>query len=390
MVMAGCVALVVAAGRGRRFGGEVPKQYLDIGGLPVLRHAVLSFLDHPEVDAVCPVIDPGDRAHFDAATAGLDLMDPVAGGAERQESVRLGLESLVRLDPERVLIHDAARPLVSARIISAILAALERAVGAVPALPVGDTLKRGAGGMIDGTVERHGLWRVQTPQGFRYAEILAAHREFAGRHLTDDAAVAEEAGLPVALVEGAEENLKVTTVDDLRRAEEILGAAPVMRTGIGFDVHRFGPGDRVVLCGVEIPFERCLEGHSDADVGLHALCDALMGAVAAGDIGSHFPPDDPRWTDTPSETFLRRAGELVAERRGTISGVDLVVICERPKIAPHRAAMVARIADILGIAPGLVSVKGTTTEGLGFAGRGEGIAAQAVASVRLPSGPANS
>ncbi len=300
--------------------------------------------------------------------------------------MRNGLEALATDGGcDRVLIHDAARPLVDAAIIAAVIAALERTPGAIAAVPVADTLKRGADGTVTGTVDRNGLWRAQTPQGFRFADILRAHRAAAGLALTDDAAVAERVGLAVALVPANEENFKVTTPEDLTRAARVLTASlGDIRTGTGFDVHRFTDGDFVTLCGLRVPHDQGLDGHSDADVGLHALTDAILGALAAGDIGSHFPPSDPQWRGADSAKFLRHAAHLVAARGGVIAHTDLTIICERPKIGPHRAAMAARIADILGIAPDRVSVKATTTERLGFTGRGEGIAAQAVATIRLP------
>lgn len=380
--MSECIALVVAAGRGQRFGGGTPKQYRELAGVPIVRRAVAAFVSHPAVDAVLPVIHADDRVLFARATAGLDLLAPVTGGASRQESVRLGLESLEARAPERVLIHDAARPCVDAATIARTVAALDANPGAVPAVAVRDTLKRGSDGRVAATVSREGLWRAQTPQGFRFAEILAAHRRLQGRELTDDAAVAEAAGLAVAIVEGAESNVKITTEDDLGRAEALLGGGET-RTGFGFDVHRFGPGDHVMLGGVRVPFSRGLVGHSDADVVLHALTDAVLGAIGAGDIGGHFPPSEPQWRGAASEVFLRHAAALVAAAGGAVVNVDVAVICERPRIAPHRAAMIACIATILAIEPGRVSVKGTTTEGLGFTGRAEGIAAQAVACVRL-------
>ncbi len=388
------VALVVAAGRGQRFGGPLPKQYAPLAGRPVLGHALARLAAHPRIDRIQAVIHPDDRALYDRAAAGLDLPKPATGGTSRQDSVRLGLESLAALAPGTVLIHDGARPFVGAAVIDRVLDALGTnagAAGAIAALPVTDTLKRGADGRIAGTVARGGLWRAQTPQGFRFAEILAAHRAVhkagGGRELTDDAAVAERAGLPVALVEGAPENIKVTTQDDLARAERWLAGIQETRVGQGFDVHRFGPGDRVMLCGIAVPHDAGLMGHSDADVGLHALTDAILGALGAGDIGQHFPPAEARWRDAESGVFLRHAGDLVAEAGGRIRHLDVTLICERPKIGPHRAAMVARIAELLGIDPGRVSVKATTTEGLGFTGRGEGIAAQAVATLNLPDGP---
>jgi 2-C-methyl-D-erythritol 4-phosphate cytidylyltransferase/2-C-methyl-D-erythritol 2,4-cyclodiphosphate synthase len=379
--MGACVALVVAAGRGRRFGGEKPKQYLPLGGRPVIRRAVECFHAHAQVDAVLAVIHAGDRALFDEAMRGLDLLAPVAGGDSRQDSVRLGLESLAGRAPEHVLIHDAARPFAGADLISRVLDALRTAPGAIPALPVGDTLKREHEGLVTATVERQGLWRAQTPQGFRYADIARAHGELAGAALTDDAAVAEAAGIAVKIVPGDEDNLKVTTADDLARARRLIGAES--RTGFGFDAHRFCPGDQVMLCGVSIPHSAGLAGHSDADAGLHALTDALLGAIGAGDIGEHFPPAEAVWKGAASDIFLRKAADLIAERGGAIANVDVTIVCEAPRIAPHRDAMRKRIADILGLDEGRVSVKGTTTEGLGFTGRGEGIAAQAVATVRV-------
>jgi 2-C-methyl-D-erythritol 4-phosphate cytidylyltransferase/2-C-methyl-D-erythritol 2,4-cyclodiphosphate synthase len=381
--MGGCYAIVVAAGRGSRLGGDLPKQYREIGGRTLLARSAGAFVDHPEIAGVRVVIHPDDRMHYDAATAGLDLLPPVPGGSSRQESVYFGLRSLAQAAPDSVLIHDGARPFIAAETISAVIGALDTSPGAIAAVPVVDTLKRARAGTIAGTVEREGLWRAQTPQGFRYDAILAAHTAAAGEALTDDAAVAERAGIAVALVESAEENFKVTTEDDLDRARRLLGGGGDIRTGMGFDVHRFGPGDHVWLCGIAVPHDHGLIGHSDADAGLHALTDAILGAISEGDIGRHFPPGDPQWKDAPSALFLARAGELVGEHQGDILGLDLTLICEAPRIGPHVAAMTARVAEILDLAPGRVSVKATTTERLGFTGRGEGIAAQAVATVRV-------
>ncbi len=381
--MPSCIALIVAGGSGQRFGAERPKQYHDLAGQPVLRRTVEAFLHHPAVTGVQVVIQPAHREFYNAAIAGLGLPEPVAGGVTRQDSVRNGLERLN--SPDLVLIHDAARPLVDVGTIQAVIDALAEAPGALAAVPVADTLKRCDGAQVSTTVDRTGLWRAQTPQGFRYPDILAAHRAAAGLDLTDDAAVAERAGLRVVLVPGKEENFKVTTQDDLSRAERaVTRTLGDMRTGTGFDVHRFTDGDAVVLCGVPVPHTQKLEGHSDADVGLHALTDAILGAIGSGDIGSHFPPSDPQWRGADSGMFLRHAAELVHARGGRIAHVDVTLICERPKVGPHRAAMVSRVAELLGIAEERVSVKATTTERLGFTGRGEGIAAQAVATVRLP------
>jgi 2-C-methyl-D-erythritol 4-phosphate cytidylyltransferase/2-C-methyl-D-erythritol 2,4-cyclodiphosphate synthase len=384
--MPGCVALVLAGGSGSRFGGALPKQYLMLAGMPVLRRSLAAFASHPGVDAVRAVIRPEDRAQYDAAALGLDVLEPAIGGPTRQDSARLGLESLESLAPDRVLIHDGARPLVDAAIIARTIAALDDAPAATCALPVNDTLKRESAGAVGATVDRAGLWRAQTPQAFRYREILAAHRKLAGRELTDDAAVAEAAGLAVRLVPGSEDNLKITNADDLARAARLLASTTEIRIGQGTDVHAFGDGSGVIICGVRLAHEKSLIGHSDADVGLHAATDALLGAIGAGDIGMHFPPSDPKWRGVSSDRFLRHAAELIAAKGGEIVNLDVTIVCEAPRIGPHRAAMVARVAEILSIDPARVSVKATTTEGLGFTGRREGIAAQAVASVRLPAG----
>jgi 2-C-methyl-D-erythritol 4-phosphate cytidylyltransferase / 2-C-methyl-D-erythritol 2,4-cyclodiphosphate synthase len=380
------VALVVAAGRGERFGAGAPKQYADLGGKPVLRRAVEAFARHPRVDGVRVAIGAEDRAAYARAVAGLDLLEPVLGGNSRQETVLRGLESLAELAPARVLVHDAARPLVSAAVIGRVLAALDDHPAALPVLPVVDSLKRTEGRVVVGAVPRDGLARAQTPQGFRFDEILAAHRGADGHDHTDDAAIAAAAGLEVAWVEGEESNMKVTRPADLADAERFLGARTRWRTGLGFDVHAFAPGRPLVLCGVPIPHELGLAGHSDADVAFHAVTDALLGTIGAGDIGGHFPPGDPRWRDADSARFLRHAAALLAERGGRVENVDLVIVCERPKIGPHRAEMTARLAEVLGLGAGQVSVKATTSERLGFTGRGEGIAAQAVASVALEEG----
>ena len=396
-------ALIVAAGRGHRVGGPLPKQYRQLAGRAVLAHSVQRFAAHARVDRVRVVINPADRPLYDeavresASAADATLLAPVAGGATRQESVRNGLESLADAPPELVLIHDGARPLVSGVVIDGALDTLEGHEGALPALAVSDSLKRAAPGstLVTGAVAREGLWRAQTPQGFRYPAILDAHRAAAGDNLTDDAAVAEQAGLAVALTLGDEDNLKITTEQDFARAERILAAqdgravaaAQVFETcvGMGFDVHRFGPGDHLMLGGVAVPHAQGVVSHSDGDVVLHAIVDAVLGALAAGDIGTHFPPSDEAWRDAESARFAAHALGLLAERGGRLSHVDVTVICQRPKIGPHRQAILARLADVLGLDPGRISLKATTTERLGFTGRGEGIAAQAVATVRLPA-----
>ncbi len=378
-------ALVVAAGRGSRFGGERPKQYLPLAGQPVLRHAVAALAAHPRIAGVQVMIRPEDRALFDDAVAGLEVLPPVAGGLTRQDSVRFGLEALARYRPQAVLIHDGARPFPSAALIDRIIDGVGLAPAVIPCLPLRDTIKHAEDGMIRTTVDRSNLWRAQTPQGFNFAAILAAHRAAKGQELTDDSAVAEAAGLMPLLVDGDENNLKITTADDLAAAERLLAARlGDVRVGQGFDVHAFGPGDRIVICGVEIPHGAGLVGHSDADVGLHSLTDAVLGAIGAGDIGQHFPPSDPQWRGAASDQFLRHAADLVHGRGGIVAAVDVTIICERPRIGPHRAAMVERVAAILGIAADRVSIKATTTDRLGFTGRGEGVAAQAVATVHLP------
>jgi 2-C-methyl-D-erythritol 4-phosphate cytidylyltransferase/2-C-methyl-D-erythritol 2,4-cyclodiphosphate synthase len=383
--MSSVYALVVAAGQGSRFGGPLPKQYLPLGGTNILRHTVAALVEHQRITNVLVAIRPEDRALFDRSVSGLAVLPPVAGGAARQDSVRLGLEALVAFRPHRVLIHDGARPFPDEQLVDRVLDGLDKAVAAVPCLPLRDTIKRAEGGTIRETIDRTALWRAQTPQGFHFDAILAAHRAAIGRELTDDAAVAEAAGLAPLIVDGSEDNLKVTTADDLAAAERLLAARQGdVRVGQGFDVHPFAPGDHLWICGVRIPHGMSLAGHSDADVGLHALTDAVLGAIGAGDIGTHFPPSNPRWRGAASDQFLSHAVDLVRARGGAIAAVDVTIICERPKIAPYRAAMVERIAAILGIAPDRVSVKATTTEKLGFTGRAEGMAAQAVATVRLP------
>ena len=374
-------ALIVAAGSGSRHGGEIPKQYQALGGKPLLRHAVDAFRSHSAIKRVQVVIGQGHMPFYDRALGDVALPPPVNGGATRQESVRRGLDALAASAPDLVLIHDAARPLIDHGVIDRVIAALGDRHAAVAAMPVVDSLRRDRGGPVD----RDGLWQVQTPQGFDFAAILAAHRSARDDLATDDATLAEQAGIPIALVEGSMSNLKITRAGDLATAEAFLAARlGDIRTGSGFDVHKFTAGDHLMICGVKVPHSHALEGHSDADVGLHALTDAILGCVGLGDIGSHFPPTDPRWRGADSAVFLRHAVSLVHERGGVVTHLDVTIICERPKIGPHRAEMIGRIAEIVGLRVDQVSVKATTTEGLGFTGRREGIAAQGLATVRLP------
>ena len=385
--MARCAVLILAGGSGSRVGSDIPKQYLNLGGVPVIRRTVEVFLSHPAIELIQVVIGAEDSERCGAALAGLGLPAPVTGGATRQNSGMRGLEALETVEPDYVLIHDAARPFVDHGTIDRVVRALEQASAVLPAVPVTDTLKRGAGSpaIVTATVDRQDMWRAQTPQGFRFTEILSAHRAATGLELTDDTAVAEHAGMTVSLVPGAEDNFKITTQGDLRRAERMAAAMTgETRIGTGFDVHPFGEGDKVILCGVEIPHDQALEGHSDADVALHAVTDALLGAIAEGDIGSHFPPSDPQWRGAPSRVFLEHAAALVTGRGGSIGNIDLTIICEAPKVGPHRGEMRQSLSEILKIEAGRVNVKATTTEKLGFTGRGEGIAAQAAVTVRLP------
>lgn len=380
------VAVVLAAGRGTRSGGFVPKQYRRIAGISVIRRSLRLFLEHPGIAAVQPVIHPEDRALYDASVADLSARHPVNGGLSRQASVLAGLEALEQDAPEFVLVHDAARPFASSALVRrAIEAATSGA--AIPVLAVTDTMKTvDATGRVTSTLDRNPMRIVQTPQSFAFRPLLEAHRQAAraGRDdFTDDAALAEWAGMAVTTFAGEAENVKLTTQDDFRRAEEAAAPGDI-RNAMGFDVHAFGDGDHVMLGGIRIGHDRALHGHSDADVVLHALVDAILGALSEGDIGTHFPPSDPKWKGAASSLFLQFAVDRVKTRGGQIAHLDVTLVCERPKIGPHRDAMRARIAEIAGIDPGRVGIKATTSEGLGFTGRGEGIACFANATIRLP------
>lgn len=372
------VALIMAAGKGIRVGGDVPKQFSQLGQKSVVAHSVDAFLAHRSIDAVYVVVGEGQTDLVATALTGRPIAGVIIGGAERHDSVRLGLEAIG--SAKHVLIHDAARPLLPATVIDRLLTALETADGAVPTLLVVDTLARIGGGLGE-TIDREAIVRVQTPQAFGFDAIMTSHAHWTGNAASDDAQMARAAGFHVAMVEGDSMLDKITHPADFAVAEARLGGAWISRTGMGYDVHRLVAGKELWLCGLLIPYERGLSGHSDADVALHALTDALLGAIAAGDIGDHFPPSDPQWRGAASSIFLLHAAKLVAERGGQITNVDLTIICEEPRIGPHRAAMRAHLAGLLQIDVERISVKATTTEGLGFAGRGEGIAAHAIASV---------
>ncbi|MCX8507906.1 MAG: bifunctional 2-C-methyl-D-erythritol 4-phosphate cytidylyltransferase/2-C-methyl-D-erythritol 2,4-cyclodiphosphate synthase [Rhodobacteraceae bacterium] len=366
--------IILAAGRGTRAGGDLPKQWQSLGGKPVLAHTLAAFADFGRLVLV---LHPDDMARGLALTEGRATL--IAGGDSRDASVRNALESLEGADISRVLIHDGARPLASPALIMRVLSALDHHPGAAPALQVSDALWTGQAGRVSGLQPRDGLFRAQTPQGFRFPGILAAHRAHPGG-ATDDVAVALAAGLDVAIVEGEEENIKLTYPGDFARAERILTRMDV-RLGNGYDVHAFTDGDHVTLCGVRIPHGKALLGHSDADVAMHALTDAIYGALAMGDIGRHFPPSDPQWKGAASEIFLAHAARLIAAQGYRLSNADVTIVCERPKIGPHAGAMQAELARILAVAPDRISVKATTSERLGFTGREEGIAALATATL---------
>ncbi|MFA5581881.1 MAG: bifunctional 2-C-methyl-D-erythritol 4-phosphate cytidylyltransferase/2-C-methyl-D-erythritol 2,4-cyclodiphosphate synthase [Paracoccaceae bacterium] len=375
-------ALIVAAGRGTRAGGGLPKQWRDLAGQTLAARSIAAFAHHPDIARILLVIHPDDHAR--AATPGVEL---VHGGAERADSVRAGLEALPA-DITHVLIHDVARPLVSRTTIDTVIAALRTgAKGAAPGIALSDALWRGEGGQVRATLPRAGLYRAQTPQGFDLAAIRAAHHAHAGPTAADDVEIALAAGLDVVIVPGDERNLKLTVAEDFSRAATyLMGQDMDVRLGNGYDVHRFGPGDHVVLCGVHIAHDRALMGHSDADVGMHALTDALYGALAEGDIGRHFPPSDPQWKGAASEIFLAHAIELARSRGYALGNADVTLICEEPKIGPHALAMAVELGRIMGVEAGRISVKATTSEQLGFTGRKEGIAAIATATLLRSQG----
>lgn len=386
-------AVIVAGGSGVRAGGPGPKQYQFIGAKPVIRWTLEAFLSHPQVSVVQAVIGSGHEELFALATRGMTLLPPIIGGSSRQESCRLGLEACAAMTPAKILIHDAARPFISHEVISNVITALDYSDAAIPGIPVADTIKHAPGGMISKTVDRSSLWFVQTPQGFNYSKILAAHRDAAKlghEGLTDDAAVAEMAGLPVRVVAGDVSNRKLTTTQDIAVAHRELSSRmlldrPDIRSAQGIDFHVFEKGSSITLCGTKIPHTHKLKGHSDADVAMHALTDAILGTIGEGDIGTHFPPSDKQWKNADSSIFLVKAMELLKARDGIIANADITILAEAPKVAPHVTAMKQVLLPLLGITPDRLAIKATTTEKMGSIGRKEGIAAFATVTVRLPS-----
>ncbi len=382
-----CVALIVAAGRGSRFGTDIPKQYIKVNHLAPLTRSVRTFLSHPLIDYVRVVIHPDDQVLYKQATGGFKILDPVFGGKERQDSVFLGLKSLKEINPTYVLIHDAARPFVSKNIISSLINSLgEGSLAVIPGISINDSLKRGENNFVIDSVNRKNLWQAQTPQAFDYNTILDAHLASAGDSFNDDAEIATFNDINIKIIEGSSDNFKITTHSDLIKGENVLiqnESLQEQRVGTGFDVHSLEPGDSIKLCGIKIPFDKSLKGHSDADVGLHAITDAILGATGLGDIGLFFPSTDPQWRNADSKIFLNQANSEIISRGGKIINIDLTVICEKPKISDYRDQMRDYIATVLDISSERINIKATTTENLGFIGRGEGIAAHAIVAVRI-------
>jgi 2-C-methyl-D-erythritol 4-phosphate cytidylyltransferase / 2-C-methyl-D-erythritol 2,4-cyclodiphosphate synthase len=386
------VAVIVAGGSGIRAGGSLPKQYQLVGGKPVIRLTLETFLDHPLIDYVQVVIGLGHEALFAKAAQGLAIGQPVSGGGTRQDSCRAGIEACQFKNPQKILIHDAARPFLSSELISNVISELDHADAVIPGLPVADTMKYAPSGIIERTVDRAALWFVQTPQGFHYHRILQAHQKaFAQGQIsfTDDAAVAEFAGMQVQIIAGEQKNRKLTTQHDIHEADRenrnrLLESRPDVRTGHGMDYHIFEKGDGVTLCGIRIPHSHQLKGHSDADVALHAVTDAILGSIGERDIGQHFPPTDKQWRGAPSSIFVQKAMELLQARGGIIAHIDITILAEAPRIGPHIEAMKLNLQNLLGLAPDRIGIKATTTEGMGAIGRKEGMSAAAVATVRLP------
>lgn len=391
------VALITACGRGNRFnrGEGIPKQYLPLAGMPMLRHSILAFLNHPQITDVMCVIHPDDTALYEKATLGLDLLNPVFGGDTRQSSIRIGLENLIDYKPDKILIHDGVRPFVSKRIINGILEKLESHPAVIPAIAVEDTIKKIGDGKIEWTLERENLWRAQTPQGFIYQDILNSHIAFKDLNFTDDSALNEYAGIPVAIVPGSQNNFKITTEEDYDRAKHMTSLLlddyqKETRCGIGFDVHQFreiksSENNLIRICGTEIEFDKKILAHSDGDVGIHAIIDAILGALGKGDIGEYFPPNDDKWKNIDSREMLKIINLLIKELDAQIINLDITIICEKPKVLTYKKLMSENLAKILGISPSRINIKATTTEKLGFLGREEGIACQAIASVTIQS-----
>jgi 2-C-methyl-D-erythritol 4-phosphate cytidylyltransferase / 2-C-methyl-D-erythritol 2,4-cyclodiphosphate synthase len=386
-------AVIVAGGSGLRAGGEKPKQYQLIGGKPMIRLTLEAFLAHPMVNFIQTVIGDEHEALYREATAGLPLPLPVKGGSTRQESCRLGVEACAAANPSKILIHDAARPFISHSVISGVIAELDRADAVIPGLPVADTIKFAPGGVIEKTVDRSAMWFVQTPQGFTYAKIREAHRKAireARDGFTDDAAVAEFAGMPVRIVAGDQANKKLTTAHDVtvahrESAAKLFASRPDVRTAMGIDFHTYTKGNAVTLCGVSIPHTHKLQGHSDADVAMHALTDAILGSIGEGDIGTHFPPSDSQWKNADSSIFLNKAIALLRRRDGVIANADVTILAEAPKISPHIAAMKEKLSILMDVALERIAIKATTTEKMGAIGRREGMAAYATVTIRLPA-----
>jgi 2-C-methyl-D-erythritol 4-phosphate cytidylyltransferase/2-C-methyl-D-erythritol 2,4-cyclodiphosphate synthase len=389
------VALITACGRGNRFnrGEGIPKQYLPLAGIPMLRHSIMAFLNHPQVSDVLCVIHPDDIELYEQSTIGLDLLNPVFGGETRQSSIRIGLEELIDYKPNKVLIHDGVRPFVSKRIINGILEKLESHPAVIPAIAVEDTIKKIGDGKIEWTLERENLWRAQTPQGFLYQDILNSHIAFKDLNFTDDSALNEYAGIPVAIVPGSQNNFKITTEEDYDRAKHMIpflidDYREETRCGIGFDVHGFRKIENdednfIRLCGTEIEFDKKILAHSDGDVGIHALIDALLGAIGSGDIGEHFPPSEQKWKNCDSREMLKKVYGIIQKSSASILNIDLTIICEKPKILKYKNKMKEELSAILGISSQRINIKATTTEKLGFIGREEGIACQAIATLLI-------
>jgi 2-C-methyl-D-erythritol 4-phosphate cytidylyltransferase / 2-C-methyl-D-erythritol 2,4-cyclodiphosphate synthase len=379
------IVIIVAAGRGTRLGGKIPKQYMKIAGKSLLRHSIDTFHNHIDVDEICVVYNKADHFLYEKSIKGLQILHSVEGGLTRQESVFNGLNAIKSINPDIALIHDAARAFVDQGTITRVINKIKATGdGVIPALPVNDTLKSIDYNIVEGTSPREKLYRAQTPQGFIFSKIYQAHENLYGKSLTDDASIFEEVGEMVRIVEGSEYNFKVTSKEDFMKAEKLFGFEEMeTRVGQGFDVHKFKDGNSVTLCGIKVPHSQSLKGHSDADVALHAITDALLGAISKGDIGDHFPPTDTKWKDVPSSLFLQHARDLIEAEKGKITNIDLTILCEAPKITPYKEKMRNNVAEILNISPYRVSVKATTTERLGFTGREEGIAAMATASIKL-------